>query len=96
MATERFVRVLDFPVANGLTSGDQVLCLVTVNNITNTCLVTLEHFLGNTTANLVASNNYVPLNSTDAGRPGQISWDASYLYIAIGSNSWKRIPLSSF
>lgn len=38
----------------------------------------------------------VPANSGSAGTLGQVSWDATHFYIAIGNNSWVRATLSSF
>jgi hypothetical protein len=37
-----------------------------------------------------------PPTSTSAGLPGQITFDANFLYVAIGKNQWKRIALSAF
>jgi len=36
------------------------------------------------------------LSSSAVGVPGQISWDASYIYLCVGANSWKRVSLDSF
>jgi len=37
-----------------------------------------------------------PTTSSSTGLPGQMSYDASYLYVCISPNSWKRVSLSSF
>ena len=37
-----------------------------------------------------------PASSGAAGNAGQITWDSDYLYVAVGSSSWKRIALSTF
>lgn len=37
-----------------------------------------------------------PASSAGAGTPGQISFDANFLYVCIGANTWKRIALSAF
>lgn len=37
-----------------------------------------------------------PATSGDGGMPGQIAFDADYAYFAVGTNLWKRIPLTSF
>jgi hypothetical protein len=31
-----------------------------------------------------------PLSSTDSGNPGDICWDASYMYLCVGVNLWHR------
>ena len=33
-------------------------------------------------------------SATSAGEAGEICWDASYLYICVATNTWKRIPLT--
>lgn len=45
------------------------------------------------------SSNGAPKTSTSAGTPVQIQGletDGTYLYVCVGTNSWKRILLSSF
>ncbi|MBW7875459.1 MAG: hypothetical protein H3C47_05690 [Candidatus Cloacimonetes bacterium] len=37
-----------------------------------------------------------PGSSGTACEAGQISWDSSYIYVCIATNSWKRVSLSSF
>lgn len=37
-----------------------------------------------------------PTTSSSTGLPGQMSYDASYLYVCIAPDSWKRASLSSF
>lgn len=33
---------------------------------------------------------------TAQGRPGQVSYDADYLYVCVGVNQWKRVALIAF
>lgn len=37
-----------------------------------------------------------PYSMTSDGRPGQIAFSGSYMYICITSGSWKRCSLSTF
>lgn len=37
-----------------------------------------------------------PPTSSSAGIPPQFAFDANFLYIAVGQNQWKRIPLTAF
>ncbi len=32
-----------------------------------------------------------PATSSDAGSPGEFAWDASWLYLCIAKNTWRRI-----
>ncbi len=37
-----------------------------------------------------------PSSASDTGDEGDISWDENYLYICVGTNTWKRILMSSW
>jgi hypothetical protein len=37
-----------------------------------------------------------PANSSSTGTMGTIGFDANHLYVAVGTNSWKRVALSTF
>jgi hypothetical protein len=37
----------------------------------------------------------VPATPTSAGTPGDVAWDASYIYLCTGLNSWKKVGLGS-
>jgi len=37
-----------------------------------------------------------PASAGDSGNTGDIAWDSSYLYIAVGTNTWKRVALNSW
>jgi len=45
--------------------------------------------------NSPAASGTVPTKTTSQGIAGQMATDGEFLYIAIGANSWKKIPLSS-
>lgn len=48
-------------------------------------------------ANVVMDlGGYVPATSFSAGIKGQIAYDASYVYICVATNTWKRSPLSTW
>ena len=38
----------------------------------------------------------VPTLSGDTGITGTITWDNNYLYVCVGTNTWKRCPLSDW
>jgi hypothetical protein len=33
---------------------------------------------------------------SDSGTVGEICWDSNYIYVCVGSNSWKRTPISTW
>lgn len=37
-----------------------------------------------------------PSSASDTGTTGQIAWDANYVYIATGSNTWKRAAIATW
>lgn len=45
---------------------------------------------------LVYSTPNVPQSSTDDGVTGQIAWDASFVYVCIEPNTWKRSGISNW
>lgn len=38
----------------------------------------------------------VPTSATSVGSIGNVAFDGSYFYICIGTNSWRRVPISSW
>lgn len=46
-----------------------------------------------TTPNIVVSTGTAPALPNSTGTKGQIGYDATYLYVCIATNSWKRIAL---
>jgi hypothetical protein len=46
--------------------------------------------------NLTISNGNAPATSSSAGITGTLAYDSSFLYLATGTNTWKRVALSSF
>lgn len=41
-------------------------------------------------------NQRTPSSSSSDALAGEICYDSNYLYFAVGTNSWKRVGLSSF
>ena len=37
-----------------------------------------------------------PASASATGATGEICWDASYIYVAVGTNTWKRAALSTW
>jgi hypothetical protein len=38
----------------------------------------------------------VPASSSASGKPGELAWDSSYMYVCTAVNTWKRITLASY
>jgi hypothetical protein len=68
--------------SNGLTFDE------TTNNIiiANTLSVAQVRFTA----------SYPPISPTAPGIAGTIAWDTNYIYMCIGTNTWKRIPMSTW
>lgn len=45
---------------------------------------------------LFKSNLVVGQTGTSTGTPGQICWDANYIYVCTSTNVWKRVALTAF
>lgn len=41
-------------------------------------------------------SGYTPSSSVSSGITGTITWDSSYIYVCIATNTWKRSPLSTW
>jgi hypothetical protein len=52
-------------------------------------------FFGSENARLGISSA-APGSSSATGTTGEITWDSNYLYVCVGTNSWKRLALTSF
>ena len=50
----------------------------------------------NLTINSVFTAPQTTKTGTSAGNPGEICWDASYIYVCTAANTWKRAALSTF
>lgn len=35
-------------------------------------------------------------NANDPGEEGEICWDANYIYVCVGTDTWKRTQLSTW
>jgi hypothetical protein len=75
----------DFEIANG--SG----VVFEISNSTSaiTCVSSV-------TCTAIILTGSAPGSSSAAGVAGQIAYDANYLYVCVGTSSWKRVALSSF
>lgn len=49
-----------------------------------------------TSGQILAHMSGAPANATAAGSLGEIRFDTTHLYIAIGTNVWKRVAISTF
>ena len=76
-------------------------------NLYNTGMIqcaSIETSGGNVTAGGVGSyiigkpilTSDAPSTSTSTGITGQITWNASYIYVCVGTNQWRRVALSTF
>jgi len=41
-------------------------------------------------------NSSTPSSASDLGFPGEIRWDANYVYVCVSVDTWKRVALSSW
>lgn len=54
---------------------------------------------GNVTGNVVGAITVptaTPASASAAGVAGQIVWDASYIYVCIAANTWKRVAIATW
>lgn len=46
--------------------------------------------------NPVVTTVSVPATTTSTGKPGQIAYDSSYLYVCTAADTWRRTALSTW
>ena len=95
--------VLDTLVANavlyaGGTSGNLVLSEsdFTYDTGTNTLNVGVLKTTGAIEVGSLFKSAITTKTGTSTGTPGQICWDADYIYVCTSTNVWKRVALSTF
>ena len=47
-------------------------------------------------ASILIDGETPPVNSNDTGIAGTIRWDSNYIYVCVGTDTWKRAALSSW
>lgn len=47
-------------------------------------------------AGFVTSSGATPASASATGQEGEIRWSDDYLYVAVGTNSWKRTPIMTW
>ncbi len=45
---------------------------------------------------LILTGSRTITNATDAGTAGEVCWDADYLYVCVGVDTWKRTALTTW
>lgn len=45
---------------------------------------------------LVITNSEPPSTASAVGTQGQVTWDASYIYVCIATNTWKRTEITTW
>jgi hypothetical protein len=48
------------------------------------------------TDKLRITTSSAPSSATDTGTVGEIAWDANYIYVCVGTNTWKRVAISTW
>lgn len=64
----------------------------TFNKTTNN--VTIANTLSVASIRFTASNP--PTNANDPGLAGTITWDSSYIYVCVATNTWKRVAIATW
>jgi hypothetical protein len=45
---------------------------------------------------LIETISHTPATAFDTGTPGQIAWDANYVYVCVSTNTWRRSALAAW
>jgi hypothetical protein len=88
---------------NGYTGGGTPMDIRAANVVTlstgTTARLTVSGTNGDVALNTgqfrIATEN-TPANATAAGDKGTICWDASYIYVCVSTNTWKRVAIATW
>ncbi len=102
--SDRAKKITELPLLTDPVGTDLLIIEDDPAGIANTKAVSVTNLLGNSSANIVASNtaylvikrSNTPANSTITVQAGAMWADSNYLYIAVANNVLKRVSLSSF
>jgi len=89
--TDNSKKVSELPTAANIAATDRLLILRSPSSSPSVRTINVSTFA----ANLQLSTS-VPANSSSTGLPGTVAYDANYLYICVGTNTWKRAALSTW
>lgn len=87
-------------IANGGAVSSTAFADITGVPADNAALVTALGLLA-PKANAVFTGTFriataTPASSAAAGTAGQVAWDASYIYICVATNTWKRVAITTW
>jgi len=89
-------------------AGTEAFPVVQSGNTRKMTLNQVATFLGTALASVFASAAQgtkadnavpaaaVPASATATGSPGQVAYDASYIYVCVAANTWVRAPLTTW
>lgn len=89
--SDRAKKITELTVTASVANGDLFILERVAANTTNTVTA-------NVLSNYISGKNFP--NSTKAsnatGTAGQLSWDSSYIYVCVATNTWKRVALETY
>lgn len=80
------IKVSNLAITTTLSANDRVVVLTNTN--TTAVLKTI------TSANFKLLSNTAPASNTANGTPGQMAYDANYVYVCVANNKWGRASLT--
>lgn len=51
---------------------------------------------GKSKLDILIISTHTPSSASDTGIAGQISWDSSFIYVCVATNTWKRVAISTW
>ena len=84
-------KISELPTAANVAATDRILVLRDPAGTPSVRTVNVNILA----ANLTISNS-APATSSSVGIPGTIRFDASYVYICVANNTWKRATLNTW
>ena len=77
-------------------TGKGISSLVGASLITRAAAGGLTVYGAMNATGLISGGGSTPASSSAPGQAGTITWDASYIYVCIATNTWKRVAISTW
>lgn len=89
-------RMLDIMVSGTSTAQSMIRFLTSGANTATAEALRIDGNQVATFSGPIVIPSSTPASASAPGATGQIAWDSNYLYVATGTNTWKRVALTSW
>ena len=89
-------QVVDMTEATSYTVDDVFYLVDDPNETPSDRKLTADTLFGSIPLDHINFQTKTPALSTSVGKAGDIAWDASYIYVCVSTDTWKRVAISTW